>query len=129
MNTNENKNSDDKKWKDLQDENAPTDLNEGFSGNNISDSYNPSDEKTQDRLRTEVEQDETGDMQQTERARFTEDGAADAASKQSETTSNDPIKNKKSVENRDRNSDIATNRYPESHPDNQQNRGNIELDD
>jgi len=129
MDTNENKDLGDKKWKDLQHENAAKELNEGFSGNNISDNYNPSDEKIENRLRTEIEQDKTGDKQQTERARFTDDNASHVASSHSEPTDNSAIKNKKSVENRDRNSDIASNRYPESHPDNQQNRGNIELDD
>jgi hypothetical protein len=36
---------------------------------------------------------------------------------------------KKTVENKDRNSDITTNRYPNSHPDNHKNRGNMELDE
>jgi hypothetical protein len=32
---------------------------------------------------------------------------------------------KKMVENRDKNSDITSTRYPNSHPDNHENRGNL----
>lgn len=35
----------------------------------------------------------------------------------------------KTVENKDRNSDITPNRYPNSHPDNQEDRGNMKLDE
>lgn len=34
----------------------------------------------------------------------------------------------KMLRNKDRNSDIATNRYPNTSPENKENRGNIELD-
>ena len=36
---------------------------------------------------------------------------------------------KKTIENKDRNSDITPNRYPNSHPDNHENRGNMKLDE
>lgn len=36
---------------------------------------------------------------------------------------------KKTVENKDRNSDITPNRYPNSHPDNHEDRGNMKLDE
>lgn len=36
---------------------------------------------------------------------------------------------RKTVENKDRNSDITPNRYPNSHPDNHENRGNMKLDE
>ncbi len=35
----------------------------------------------------------------------------------------------KTVENKDLNSDITPNRYPNSHPDNKKNRGNMKLDE
>lgn len=35
----------------------------------------------------------------------------------------------KTVENKDRNSDITPNRYPNSNPDNHEDRGNMKLDD
>ncbi|WP_343695328.1 hypothetical protein [Flavobacterium sp.] len=35
----------------------------------------------------------------------------------------------KTVENKDRNSDITPNRYPNSHPDNHEDRGNMKLDE
>lgn len=36
---------------------------------------------------------------------------------------------KKTIENKDRNSDITPNRYPNSHPDNHKDRGNMKLDE
>ncbi|MBF4518808.1 hypothetical protein IRZ71_20830 [Flavobacterium sp. ANB] len=36
---------------------------------------------------------------------------------------------KKTVENKDRNSDVTPNRYPNSHPDNHKDRGNMKLDE
>ena len=36
---------------------------------------------------------------------------------------------KKTVENKDRNSDVTPNRYPNSHPDNHEDRGNMKLDE
>jgi hypothetical protein len=36
---------------------------------------------------------------------------------------------KKTVENKDRNSDVEPNRYPNAHPDNHKNRGNMKLDE
>lgn len=36
---------------------------------------------------------------------------------------------KKMVENKDKNFDITSNRYPNSHPDNHHNRGNIKLEE
>lgn len=36
---------------------------------------------------------------------------------------------KKTVENKDRNSDITPNRYPNSHPDNHEDRGNMKLEE
>jgi len=36
---------------------------------------------------------------------------------------------KKTVENKDRNSDVEPNRYPNSHPDNHEDRGNMKLDE
>ena len=35
----------------------------------------------------------------------------------------------KTIENKDHNSDIIPNRYPNSHPDNKENRGNMTLDE
>lgn len=36
---------------------------------------------------------------------------------------------KKTVENKDRNSDVNPNRYPNSNPDNHKDRGNMKLDE
>ncbi len=129
MDTNENQDLGEQNWTNLKKNNSDQEVNEGFSGRNISDDYNPSEEKIEKRLRTETEKDENGDKQDTERARFTDENTADVVANHNESTDNSEIKNKKSVENRDHNSDITSHRYPKSHPDNQENRGNIKLDE
>ncbi len=104
--------------------------NEGFSGENLDNEYNSASEK----LTPEIETDKDGNKKVVERAR------------NSENTTNDPERNwneneslsrgvttedlaKKTVENKDRNSDITANRYPNSDPDNHKNRGNIKTDE
>lgn len=96
-------------------------VNEGFSSQNIPTDYDPSKEK----LNTEQETDENGNIKNVKRARNNDqsngnDNNRGVISEEAQ---------QKTVENKDRNSDIATNRYPNSHPDNHQNRGNIKLDD
>ena len=109
-------------------------LNEGFSGENIADVNNPSGIMQH----TEVEIDLLGNPQVVHRARMT---VEDSASSQNETTRNwneneslsrgvsTEEQANKTVENKDHNSDITPNRYPNSHPDNYENRGNIKLDE
>ena len=94
-------------------------VNEGFSGENLPDDYNPAAKK----LQQETETDKEGNAKTVDRARRTEQPPAPNDS------GVDDNQTRKSVENKDRNSDIADNRYPNSHPDNQHNRGNIELDE
>jgi len=106
--------------------NNEQEINEGFSGENISKDYNPSKEK----LNTEQETDENGNTKNVERARNQEQG--DRSWDENESLSRG-VKSEeaqqKTVENKDRNSDIATNRYPNSHPDNHKDRGNMKLDE
>jgi hypothetical protein len=94
-------------------------VNEGFSGENLPQDYDPAAKK----LQQETETDEHGKVESVDRARHTEQPPTpnDSGVDDNET--------RKAVENKDRNSDIADNRYPNSHPDNQHNRGNIELDE
>jgi len=98
-------------------------VNEGFSGENLDENYNPADQK----LNPEQETDENGNTKNVKRARDTAQNWNENESlSRGVTDEEDQIK---TVENKDRNSDIATNRYPNSHPDNHQNRGNIKLDE
>ena len=106
--------------------NNEQEVNEGFSGKNIADNYDPSKEK----LNPETETDENGDSKTVKRARNNEQ--TDRNWNENESLSRDVQsegQQQKTVENKDRNSDITSNRYPNSHPDNHKNRGNVELDE
>lgn len=94
-------------------------VNEGFSGNNLPKDYDPAATK----LEKELETDKDGNKNVVQRARHTEEPP------QKIDLGIDDNQTIKAVENKDRNSDTATNRYPNSHPDNQHNRGNIQLDE
>lgn len=101
-------------------------VNEGFSGDNLSKNYNPAKEK----LNPEQETDKDGNIINVKRARNAAQRDENLGeSKNAGHGVNSEAALQKTVENKDRNSDIATNRYPNSHPDNHQNRGNIKLDD
>lgn len=100
--------------------NNEQELNEGFSGENISDNYDPS--KAQ--LKPDLEIDQEGNHKFVQRATFNNE-KTDRSWNENESLSREiEIKS----ENKDRNSDIATNRYPNAHPDNHHDRGNINLD-
>lgn len=109
-------------------------LNEGFSGENISDYYDPS----QSKMKSEKETDQNGNSKIVERARNIDGNLKNEGiegernwnenESLSRGVSNDE-ELKKTIENKDHNSDIATNRYPNSHPDNHEDRGNIKLDE
>lgn len=116
METND-KNLGDKKWNNEQK------LNEGFSGENIPKNYNPSSENVAQRMKSEIETDQFGNQTEVKRARFPHDNDSPVG-----FDDNTVIENKQSVENRDHNYDSAK-RYPDSHPDNHENRGNIDLNE
>ena len=94
-------------------------VNEGFSGENLPEDYNPAPTKLQQETETDIH----GNAKTVHRARHVEETPT------SNDTGIEDNQSHKAVENKDRNSDIATNRYPNSHPDNQHNRGNIETDE
>jgi len=129
METND-KDPGDKKWNNEQK------LNEGFSGENIPDNYNPSSEDIAQRMKSEIETDQFGNETEVKRARFPHEGDEQFIFDKPDNTraegepseDNTVIENKKSLENRDHNYD-SPKRYPESHPDNQKDRGNIKLDE
>jgi len=114
----DNKNLENKKWNGEQDKDQG-EPNEGFSGQNLPDDYNPSQEK----LKTEIDKDQEGHADEVQRARDVENYQSEAQ------TSGEDLKHKKEAENRDRNSDIDPNRYPSGHPENERDRGNISLDE
>ena len=118
----DNNDLEDKKWNSHQDKGN---VNEGFSGENIDSDYNPSDESISDRLKAERETDELGNDHTVDRARYPDDSEFITSG----DADNSAIRNKESLENRDRNYDTSENRYPPSHPDTRENRGNIEMDE
>lgn len=86
-------------------------------------------------LKKEVVTDEEGNKKVVERARNENE---DIKKTNDDVNPNNPNANrgvsseeeaKKTVENKDRNSDITSNRYPNSHPDNHKDRGNMKLDE
>ncbi|WP_031457605.1 hypothetical protein [Flavobacterium chungangense] len=93
------------------------------------------DGKSEDaNLKKEVVTDVQGNKQIVERAR----NENKEIQKIENATSNNPNSSrgveteeeaKKTVENKDRNSDITPNRYPNSNPDNHEDRGNMKLDE
>lgn len=101
--------------------NNEQEINEGFSGDNIPKDYNPADVK----LQPEEETDQNGNTKTVHRARNVDSPEARGESPDSNTAN----QNQKTVENKDRNSDITANRYPNDHPDNHKDRGNIKLED
>lgn len=113
-----NKDLENKKWNSEQDK-SKSQPNEGFSGKNLPDDYNPSKGK----LKTEVEKDQDGNADVVKRARDVDNYDSE------ETISGEDLKSKKNPENRDKNSDTDPDRYPSGHPENKKDRGNINLDD
>ena len=81
-------------------------------------------------LQPEIEMDAEGIKSVVKRARHMEQnlpaGEANTSKELSSKPSTAPEEfGKKMVENIDKNSDITSHRYPNSHPDNHKNRGNI----
>ena len=104
---------------------------EESKGENISHDTESTDAK----LIKEVEIDADGNKTIVERART---GNENTENLSSEIDLDHPNANRgvttdkeamKTVENKDRNSDITPNRYPNSHPDNHENRGNMNVDE
>ena len=80
-------------------------------------------------VQSEVEIDNHGNSKTVQRSRNVEGDTSLIESQTNQVTatpSDAPEElGKKMVENKDKNSDIATNRYPNSSPDNHENRGNL----
>jgi hypothetical protein len=119
--------------KKINNQEKTSEKNEGFSGENLPNNYNPKEGK----LKAEFEKDEEGNLEIQKRARDTDEKQAPPVSSSGTTTRDDGTEVSKSrgtanesedtetAENRDFNSDTEENRYPASHPDNKKQRGNI----
>ena len=108
-------------------------VNEGFSGKNLPEDYNPAASK----LKEEVEIDANGNEKIVQRARAVDGTIAPIPEPEERTWNENQSLSRgvstekevmRTIENEDHNSDITANRYPNSHPDNQEDRGNIKLD-
>ena len=104
-------------------------INEGFSGQNLAENTNPEISH----LKSEVETDDHGDQKIVKRARnidgtLKQNEDCSPKSLSTDTANVSEEQAKKMVENKDHNSDIIPNRYPNEHPDNKEDRGNIKLD-
>lgn len=100
-------------------------------GKNVSHDKELKDAK----LKKEMVTDSSGDKKIVERARNENE---DIEAKAPKVSSANPNANrgvtsdeeaKKTVENKDRNSDITPNRYPNSEPESRKDRGNMKLDE
>ena len=107
--------------------NNEQELNEGFSGENIAENYDPSQAK----MKPDMETDREGNHKIVQRASYSDnpDGRNwnENESLSRDLTTNQEVKSK--VEHKDRNADIEANRYPNSHPDNRHDRGNMKLNE
>lgn len=100
-------------------------------GKNVSHDKDLKDAK----LKKEIVTDADGDKKIVDRARNENE---DIQQKKPKVSSDNPNSNrgvtseeeaKKTVENKDRNSDITANRYPNSDPESRKDRGNMKLDE
>jgi hypothetical protein len=86
-------------------------------------------------LKKEVVTDKSGNKEVVDRARNENEVINEVPGKVSKNNANanrgvgSEEEAKKTVENKDRNSDVDPNRYPNSHPDNHKDRGNMKLDE
>lgn len=104
-------------------------INEGFSGEQQAKTTNPE----VSHLKSEVETDNHGNQKIVQRARnidgtLEQNEDSTPVNLSSDTANVSEEQAKKMIENKDHNSDITAHRYPNSHPDNKQDRGNIKLD-
>jgi len=120
--------------KKMNNQEKPSNKNEGFSGDNLPKNYDPSKGK----LKPEQDTDTDGDTETVQRARDVDEKKASSVSDSDNTVRDDgkvvnksrgtasEAEDKETVENRDFNSDTDEERYQGSHPDNKKHRGNID---
>jgi hypothetical protein len=103
---------------------------EEFSTENLPENYDPAATK----LVAEVETNKDGDQKIVHRARNVDANPEQNNSEDNENPSSsiEILSDKeiqRMIENKDHNSDITAHRYPNSDPDNHEDRGNIKLDE
>lgn len=95
--------------------------NEGFSGENIPEDYNPS----KSIMKTETETDKEGNTKVVKRPRNVEKTNTKPEKSEVSNSGNRGVSSEKevlkTVENQDFNSDVVPNRFPKSNPDNKGN--------
>ncbi|MBF0694459.1 MAG: hypothetical protein IR153_05320 [Flavobacterium sp.] len=124
---NNNTRTDETTWNnELKKQGDHTFFNEGFSNEKLPDDYDPAQSKTEDHLKRETETDTDGDKTNVQRARHTDDNSPSGNPVANESADNKVLEDPDLATNRDRNYDVNPNRYPESHPDNDKHRGNID---
>lgn len=100
-----------------------------LKGKNVSHDHKPDETK----LQKEVVTDADGNKEVVDRARNENEKIKKVSDQTDSENSNRSVATeeevKKTVENKDRNSDVTPNRYPNSHPDNHEDRGNMKLDE
>lgn len=103
---------------------------EEFDTENLAENYDPASSK----LVSEVETNSSGEQKIVHRARNVDSNPEqnntddkDSPSSTLEIFSDKEVQ--RMVENKDHNSDITAHRYPNSEPDNHEDRGNIKLDE
>ncbi|MEO6174819.1 MAG: hypothetical protein ABIP27_06685 [Flavobacterium circumlabens] len=101
---------------------------EESKGKNVSHDHKP-----ETKLQKEVVTDTDGNKEVVNRARNENEKIEKVSDQTDGESSNRGVATeeevKKTVENKDRNSDVTPNRYPNSHPDNHEDRGNMKLDE
>lgn len=103
---------------------------EEFSTENLPDNYDP----TATKLVAEVETNSSGEQKIVHRARNVDANPEQNNSGNNENPSSSleifsDKETQRMIENKDHNSDITAHRYPNSNPDNHEDRGNIKLDE
>ena len=103
---------------------------EEVSSENVPDNHDPATTK----LVAEVETNKDGDQKIVHRARNVDANSEqnNSADNESPSSSIEIFSDKETqrmIENKDHNSDITAHRYPNSDPDNHEDRGNIKLDE
>ncbi|HEY0045616.1 MAG TPA: hypothetical protein VGB44_02790 [Flavobacterium sp.] len=104
-------------------------FNEGFSNENLPENYDPAEAKNEDHLKREFETGADGETTEVHRARHTDDQSPEVSKMENMGADNKVIEKPELTQNRDRNYDVNPQRYPHSHPDNHEHRGNLGVDD
>jgi hypothetical protein len=120
----------------MENKNKNTQQESELLNSNPTENNNPKSEKNQDKmLKEEIEIDADGKETIVKRAHNADGSEAHIPMEERTWNENESLSRgvtteeeaMKTVENEDLNSDITANRYPTSHPDNHEDRGNMKL--